>query len=188
MSTDLVVVKLTKARTALTEARTLQEAKRIADVATAAKVYAQRQKLGRDAVLFATAVILEAERRIGQMLKTTPRHRGGKPVKNENRFTGPLSLADLGIDRKTSSRAQRLADLDDDIFDRVKEGALPIGIALRQSRPDALGHGCVVRPRPDPGKLQIRKFDPWPRLIQLCDALHAEMDFFESVTTREATS
>jgi len=59
---------------------------------------------------------LEAERKMGQMLKETDRAKGapgpgrGKPrTKLVQGFTDALPLADLGLTRKESSRAQMLA-------------------------------------------------------------------------------
>lgn len=55
-------------------------------------------------------------------------------VPNKNR-NAPETLADLGLDKKTSSRAQQLAALPDDAFEQVKDGTLPISTALRLNRP-----------------------------------------------------
>lgn len=46
MSTDLVIAKLDAARLALAEARTLQDTKKILDVAAAAEIYARASGQG----------------------------------------------------------------------------------------------------------------------------------------------
>jgi len=92
---------------------------------------------GRGAVLGAVrgsirSYALEAERKMGQMLAETERATGapgpgrGKPrTKPVQGFTDALPLADLGLTRKESSRAQMLADLPDETFERVKSGESP---------------------------------------------------------------
>ena len=82
------------------------------NTAEALRIYASRSKLGLIAQNKAAAVRLWAERRIGEFLVETERHAGGRPLKKPvpggNGFS-PARLRDLGIDRKLSSRAQRLA-------------------------------------------------------------------------------
>ena len=48
------------------------------------------------------------------------------------------TLAELGISKKTSARAQKLADLSDETFDAVKAGGLKVTEALRGQRREAL--------------------------------------------------
>ena len=48
------------------------------------------------------------------------------------------TLAELGISKKTSARAQKLADLSDETFDAVKAGDLKVTEALRGQRREAL--------------------------------------------------
>jgi len=82
------------------------------NTAEALRVYASRSKLGLIAQNKAATVRLWAERRIGEFLVETERHAGGRPLKkpvpDANGFS-PARLRELGIDRKLSSRAQRLA-------------------------------------------------------------------------------
>jgi hypothetical protein len=77
---DLVLVKLDTARTALAEAKTIQETKKILDVAKSAEIYARRQKLGKEAEDYAACIVLEALRQLGNMLKETPRNIGAKGI------------------------------------------------------------------------------------------------------------
>jgi N6-adenosine-specific RNA methylase IME4 len=82
------------------------------NTAEALRIYASRSKLGLVAQNKAAVVRLWAERRIGEFLIETERHAGGRPLKKPvpdgNGFS-PARLRELGIDRKLSSRAQRLA-------------------------------------------------------------------------------
>ena len=77
MMNDLVILKLDSAKRALVEAKTIQETKKILDISRAAEIYAKRQKLGEDAISYATSIKVEALRQLGMMLKETERADGG---------------------------------------------------------------------------------------------------------------
>ena len=116
--TDSVVAKLDIARTALAEAKTIQETKVILDTAAAAEIYARRQKLGDEAIFYATSIKVEALKRLGNMLKETDRNKG-----EAGQFTGsakrvppaPPTLLDLGIDKKVSSLAQKTIEAKEEL-------------------------------------------------------------------------
>lgn len=124
------------ARQALAQAKTLAEVKDIADHGAAAREYARRAK---DRALFddAEEMVTLAEHRLGGMLihikKTTGLAHGGKPY--QDRFTGPdlepvarpPTLDELGIDKKLSSRAQKLAS--------ISERAIEARLAARRANP-----------------------------------------------------
>jgi N6-adenosine-specific RNA methylase IME4 len=106
---------------AIASANTPDELITLANQAAALQVYARRAKLGMVAQNRCAEIRLRAERKLGQILATTPRlHGRPKSVPDENTFpsiaTGDKprlpSLCDLGIsDRKISHRAQRIAAL-----------------------------------------------------------------------------
>jgi N6-adenosine-specific RNA methylase IME4 len=127
---DLVLSKLDTARTALAEAKTIQETKNVLDVAIAAEVYAKRQRLGEEAIHYATAIKVEALRQLGNMLKETPRNKGAIPGKTGTKGLPVLdptpTLAEMGLDKKTSKLAQDIADLPEDQFEKVKEGIVTL--------------------------------------------------------------
>lgn len=77
---------------------------------------------------------IEALRRLGEMLSETQRNEGGRPPKESGAKREPVSptLADLGLDKKTSSIAQRLADLPPEHFEQVRQGASTITKAIRE--------------------------------------------------------
>lgn len=142
MAQDQALIKLEGARKLLAEARTIGEAKHVADIAHAAKVYAQRQKLGEEAVRSANAIVLDAERRIGEMLRATQKNVGsqgvlrGRDSSGGTRKVPPESTAarldDLGLDKKLSSRAQKLAKLTRETFEQVKSGDVTLAAAFRE--------------------------------------------------------
>ena len=72
------------------------------------------------------------------MLKATPRAKGGQPFqKSTGAKTEPVedTLADLGLDKKTSAIAQKLAD--------------------ELSNPAEVGVNEIAWPGPDPYKVEI---------------------------------
>ena len=134
---DSVVANLQRASTALAEAKTIQQTKKIIDVAAAAEIYAKRQQLGEENIAIAHAIKLEALRKLGEMLKAAPKAKGasgpgrGKAgSKSGPAFNDAPTLAELGLDKKTSSIAQKLADLPDEAFEQVREGHETIAKAI----------------------------------------------------------
>src|SRR3954462_12671268 len=114
------VLTIGEALQALATATTPDELIKLANTAEALRVYANRARLGLCAQNRAAELRLRAERRIGEYLAGTARHIGGrppsKPVPLQNGFP-PLRLLELGIDRKLSFRAQRLAAIPGRVFD-----------------------------------------------------------------------
>lgn len=136
MEGDLVLAKLDRARTALAEAKTIQETKHIIDIAISAEIFAKRQKLGEDAIYYATSIKIEALAQLGKMLKETPRNPGGRP--SEVTCTSEVqvipTLPELGIDRKTSQLAQDIAELTEEQLDKIKEGKTTVKNATQKNK------------------------------------------------------
>ena len=74
---DSVIERLSRASEMLVEAKSMQELKKIMDVAAAAKIYAKRQQLGEEAVQHARSIELQAMRKLGELLIETPKNKGG---------------------------------------------------------------------------------------------------------------
>lgn len=145
---DLVVLQLDKANIALREAKTIQETKSIADVAQAAEIYAKRQKLGEEAVNYAYSIKIDALAKLGRMLKETERNQGALPgktgVKGEPVLDATPTLAELGLTKKESSIAQKLASLPEDHFQAVKAGTESMTQAIKEveeSKPNKIKVG-----------------------------------------------
>jgi phage N-6-adenine-methyltransferase len=134
--TDLVLLKLDSARFALSEAKTIQETKKILDVASAAEILAKRQQLGEEAISYATSIKVEALKQLGMMLKETPKNEGGWRQKKASCSTElepqelPPTLADMGLDKKTSKLAQDIANLPDKQLEAVKNGVVSLSRAV----------------------------------------------------------
>jgi N6-adenosine-specific RNA methylase IME4 len=117
------------ARAALAAAVRVDEVRDVLAGAAAIRAYAQQAK---DREMEANAVVLRerAERRLGEML-VAQRDSGGlarggrpaKPVPDAEQVSMPeITLADMGIDRKLSSRAQRKAGIALQAFEAMVEG------------------------------------------------------------------
>jgi|SRR5581483_2997198 len=116
------LVRYDAACRAIAEAKSVDEAKDIRDRAEAMRLYA-RQAGNRALEVDAAEIRLRAERRLGELIKaqkdtvglnTGARGIGTSAVPKENRTP---TLADVGIDKKLSSRAQKLAAMPPEKFD-----------------------------------------------------------------------
>lgn len=91
------------------------DVKSVIALAAAAKVYAKQVDASVETINRATEIRLRAERRLGELLKVTPKNKGAKPGKTGSKGVPVLdetpTLADAGISKKLSSRAQKIADV-----------------------------------------------------------------------------
>ncbi|HXG69767.1 MAG TPA: hypothetical protein VNJ04_04045 [Gemmatimonadaceae bacterium] len=127
------LARLEQARVLLAEVQDIGHAKVIHDFGKAALTYAQAHKSGSEIVVRARAIVLEALWILGRLLATTERARGGQPYQRSS--TGSSSapvatLADLGLDKKISSRARQVYRLPEDLFRRVRDGRMTLERAL----------------------------------------------------------
>lgn len=134
MQTDIVLAKLDTARTALAEAKTIQETKKILDVAAAAEILAKRQKLGEEAVQYATSIKVEALAQLGRMLQDNPKNTGARGYGKSGVTNQYPTLEELGLDKRTSKLAQDIAALPEDKIEAVKQGVVSISKASKQVR------------------------------------------------------
>lgn len=148
---DLILAKVDQARLLLASAKDAPEAKKIADVARAAEVYAKRQKLSEEVIQYAHAVKVDALTLMGEFLKAVPKATGGEHGGKRSRLDGSRkepsnptpTLAEVGIGRKESADAQALAALKaeaPDAHEKVRQGELTIsaGVAvIRRQKADA---------------------------------------------------
>ena len=128
---DLMVVQLDRARTALAEAKTIGETKKVMDMAHAAQIYARRQQLGEEAMAYALAIKIEALRKLGEMLAVTPKNAGARGIGKSGVPLLNPTIAELGIDKKVSMVAQHLAAMPVEAFEQVREGVQTVSEALR---------------------------------------------------------
>ena len=131
MSTALTQIGI--AQKALMEAKTLDDVKDIRDKAEAIRVYTKQQGGYLEAQNDAAELKIRAERKLGEMLKETVRHEGGRPKDKPSH--GGSVLPD-GISYNQSSRWQKVAD--------VPEEKLEEHIAsMRESRGEITTNGVL---------------------------------------------
>lgn len=102
----------------------------------------RRRGYGLEAINKAAELKLRAERRLGELLREMPKHKGGRP--SENRSHDARGLADIGINWTQSSRWQQVASVPEEIFEQhiaevkttdrelTTAGALRLAKSLRQ--------------------------------------------------------
>lgn len=144
------ITKLDRATQMLAEAKTLEDVKKIRDIAEAARVYARAAKLGLEAYNHAAEVKVRAERKAGEMLGQLERNKGGRPnnsLQDVNSYSEYKEvLDDNGINYVTSHRWQQLADMPELVFEQHIEelrGERPIttnGILKEINRDEKLRH------------------------------------------------
>lgn len=101
------------------------------DAAEAARVFAKQQGLSQETIRYATEIRLDAERKLGAILRDAPKrgpeHPSGGGSSGGERVPlpdAPPTLADLGIIKNTSVRAQKLAELSDATFEKINQKPL----------------------------------------------------------------
>lgn len=152
---DNALVQLDAARMALAECKTVMEAKQIADVAEAARVYLERTNASVATVNQATEVRLLAERQMGEFLASMPKAPAGRPAKEigsreEPINERPATLAEIGITKKQSARAQKLAAIPADEFEQRVEAAKDEGkltvaaVVAPKAAPVEVSPGIVI--------------------------------------------
>ncbi len=111
--------RLDAASKAIALARTPEEVKTIRDKAEAMEVYERRRGRLREANQI-TTIRLEAERRLGEFLRSMPRNKGGRKTKKPVRGQDGLpTLKELGFTRNQASLWGQLAAIPKGEFRRV---------------------------------------------------------------------
>ena len=107
-------------------------------MARAAEIYAKRQHLSDEAIGQATSVKIEAMRKLGEILQAAPKAIGtaglGRPKLGGTKMEPPKSdaptLDELGLTKKESAVAQKLASLPEKAFEQVRDGSMTIAKAI----------------------------------------------------------
>lgn len=125
MSDSLAI--FTRAALMLAEADTIQKAKELKSLAITAAEWAKRKGMGEEAVQHCRSYALEAERKMGEMLRETERAKPPNPKPPKERRSHDVTddaptLAALGISKRESAEAQMLAELPAEDFEKIKAG------------------------------------------------------------------
>lgn len=110
------VIRYEEARRALQAAVKPTQAKLIRDKVLALETYA-RQAMDRDIEVWAAEIRVRAERRLGELLLEAAKHPGGRPKTGAKVEPVIATLEKLGITKKLSSFAQRLAAVPEETFE-----------------------------------------------------------------------
>ena len=114
---DGALIQLDRAQLALAECKTAMEAKQISDVAEATRVYLERTNASVETVNRAGEIRTLAERQMGEFLKQMPNSKTGPkqlgPAAEPNSVS---TLAEIGITKKQSATAQKLASIPTEEF------------------------------------------------------------------------
>ena len=112
MGDDNVILLCSRARTALAQAKTLEDFKDVRDCGEAAiRLAKSRRDVGVEALTEAQEIVRRAERQLGLMLPAVTGGRGHNGVSNT------MLLTDLGIERMQSSRFQKIAQVPEEQFE-----------------------------------------------------------------------
>lgn len=157
---DQALITLSKAQLALAECKTAMEAKQVADIAEAARVYLERTNASIETVNRATEVRLLAERQMGAFLKTMPKAKGGAHHHSEDSPKAPSitvkpertvkTMAEIGITHNQAERAQKLADIPEPEFQeriavaKASEGKLTTNAILQPQRRKSEGFNLAA--------------------------------------------
>jgi hypothetical protein len=144
------------------------------DVAYAAEIYSKRHHLSDEAIGRALSVKVDATRKLGEILKATPKNKGvkGSAVPNRNRanLDETPTLEELGLSKKESAVAQKLADLPEEQFEQVRLGNVTIAKAI--AAVDAKPKVAPIAPAPAVAPAPvIAAEDEYTREDQLIDQI-----------------
>lgn len=122
---------ITRIERAIEAAATPEQIRKVIALADAAVAFANTYfKEQREMIQRAKSVKLQAERKLGEILAAMPKATGGQPYQATGSASAPVdrapTLADLGIDKKVSARARKLAALPAEQFAAVVAGDVPV--------------------------------------------------------------
>ena len=141
MGDDNVILLCSRARTALAQAKTLEDFKDVRDCGEAAiRLAKSRRDVGVEALTEAQEIVRRAERQLGLMLPAVTGGRGHNGVSNT------MLLTDLGIERMQSSRFQKIAQVPEEQFEEWICDCRAAGDELTQAAALRLAAECTSDP------------------------------------------
>jgi len=118
---------LSRATQMLAEVKTIDDAKYLMDIASTAKHYARKHKLGKDAVGHAKEIEIKAEILLGKFLAEMEKDKGGKPKSKPIYQEDRLKLTtykEIGVSHNLAFESQQLASLSEEQKEKVITGKL----------------------------------------------------------------
>ena len=116
---NMQLEKWDKMKSAVAECHSVDEIAQIRNQAEAYRYALKQAKESPEVIRKAEEIKLRAERRAGELLKETPKAKGGGDVRNHmsNATTGEITLSDMGISRDQSSKWQTIANIPKEKFE-----------------------------------------------------------------------
>ena len=128
---DRSIALISKARDMLGAAHTPMDAKAVKDAGEAAiKLAKSRRDVGVEAIIEAQEIVRRAERMIGEILRGAT---GGKGGDRKSKSSDRVSLDQIGINKKESSRFQRIAAIPPKDFEGWIQDSRMAGEELTQA-------------------------------------------------------
>lgn len=115
------LVHFEKARSELAQATQIDEVKIIRDKAQALRAYVKQQGESLEMQNQCAEIKIRAERRAGELLQKTEKHKGGNPsltCQVGGQVDEPVKLPELGITRNQSSDWQKIASIPEERFEK----------------------------------------------------------------------
>jgi hypothetical protein len=130
MKPDAALMRIEEASRILATCKSVDEVKDVRDRAAAVTLYYRQRGASLEAQNDAAEIRLRAERRLGELLRNTPKNRGGRPTETGKADIPVSTLGEIGITKIQSSIWQRiarlaLADFEERIAE-AKENALEL--------------------------------------------------------------
>jgi N6-adenosine-specific RNA methylase IME4 len=133
---DAVLARLDRCKILLHECKTVNEAKQIADIAETARIYARRVHASLGAINKAVGYRILAEKRLGQIHQREAKNKGTRSRgpwrfrKGTAKKDETPTLAEKGLSKRLSARAQKLAKIPDAEIERAERRATQEGREL----------------------------------------------------------
>tara|TARA_R100000655_G_scaffold33594_2_gene66099 strand:+ start:5809 stop:6846 length:1038 start_codon:yes stop_codon:yes gene_type:complete len=109
-----------KMKNAVVECHSVDEIKQLRDKAEAYRYALKQAKESPEVIRKAEEIKLRAERRAGELLKETPKAKGGNPNSSQP-VRGCETLSDMGITYNQSSKWQKIANIPEEKFENYLE-------------------------------------------------------------------
>src|SRR6202035_756921 len=164
------------AKIALIEAKTIQQVKIVADISSAMKAYAARQKLGKEIENHANSIFLDAMDRLAEMLAASDRAKGtrgqlvGRGIIGGSPKEPPINAAptlkELGLTKKESALAQKFHALPAKTKEKIKSGVSTLSAVMAKVPEDQFEKELKM-PLPSARKIVNGSRHPvWERLAK----------------------
>ncbi len=135
------LIQFNKAKSALAEIVTIDDAKDVRDKAAAIGIYLKRIDASHELQNEAADIKVRAERKGGEILRRMEKNKGGRP--KENRSHHGTGLSDLGLNKNQSSRWQTIESIPIKVFDEYLADVKSSGDVLTSSKLVQLGKRLV---------------------------------------------